>query len=283
MSTDSGIPDYRGPDSPPANPMFFSEFMGDVENRRRYWARSMQGFRSFGIAQPNDGHRALADLAGSPGARLVGLITQNVDGLDVKAGSPGVLELHGAIERVVCMDCGEVTSRYDLQERLDRLNPDVTGTIPAGAAELQSGSVELRPDGDAVVENWHSFVIADCATCGGTLKPDVVFFGESVAKPLVAEAFAMVDAADVLLVAGSSLTVMSGLRFVRHAAKHGKPVVIINRGQTRGDPFATVRIEGGTSETLRALVDELGNTSDGGLTGDPATSTTGRQDAELTG
>lgn len=257
MSTDSGIPDYRGPDSPPANPMFYAEFVGDIENRRRYWARSLMGFRSFGQARPNDGHLALAELAAAPGANMVGLITQNVDGLHTEAGSPHVLELHGAIERVVCMNCGDVSSRHALQHRLDALNPEATGTIPAGEAELQSGATKLRPDGDAEVEDWHNFVIVDCALCGGMLKPDVVFFGESVAKPVVAEAFSLVDSADVLLVAGSSLTVMSGLRFVRHAAKHGKPVVIINRGTTRGDPFATHRIEGGTSETLRALAELL--------------------------
>lgn len=257
LSTDSGIPDYRGPDSPPANPMFFNEFMGDVENRRRYWARSLKGFRSFGVAQPNDGHRALAELAASPATTMRGLITQNVDGLHTRAGSPGLLELHGAIERVVCMDCGEVTSRPDLQDRLDALNPKAEGLIPAGEAELRSGSDELRPDGDAVVDDWHAFVIADCTRCGGLLKPDVVFFGESVAKPLVAEAFALVDSAEVLLVAGSSLTVMSGLRFVRYAHKHGKPVVIINRGVTRGDALATLRLEAGVGETLREIADAL--------------------------
>lgn len=258
LSTDSGIPDYRGPDSPPANPMFFNEFMGDVENRRRYWARSLKGFRSFGVARPNAGHRALAALAASPQTHLQGLITQNVDGLHTQADSPDLLELHGAIERVVCMDCGEVTSRHDLQHRLDALNPEAEGTIPAGEAELRSGSAALRPDGDAVVEDWHEFVVADCETCGGLLKPDVVFFGESVPKPLVAEAFALVDAADVLLVAGSSLTVMSGLRFVRYAHKHGKDVIIINRGPTRGDALATLRLEAGVGETLTDVARQLG-------------------------
>lgn len=257
LSTDSGIPDYRGPDSPPANPMFFNEFMGDVENRRRYWARSLKGFRSFGAARPNDGHRALAELAASPVTTMRGLITQNVDGLHTRAGSPGLLELHGAIERVLCMDCGEVTSRPDLQDRLDALNPKAEGVIPAGEAELRSGSDELRPDGDAEVDDWHGFVIAECTRCGGLLKPDVVFFGESVVKPLVAEAFALVDSAEVLLVAGSSLTVMSGLRFVRYAHKHGKPVVIINRGVTRGDALATLRLDAGVSETLREIADAL--------------------------
>ncbi|MDO5697602.1 MAG: Sir2 family NAD-dependent protein deacetylase [Dermatophilus congolensis] len=259
LSTDSGIPDYRGPDAPPANPMLYQEFMSSAENRRRYWARSMQGFRSFGVARPNAGHFALAALAQAPGADLQGIITQNVDGLHDAAGSPDVLELHGAISRVICMNCGELTSRSDLQVRLEELNPDVEGTIPAGEAELRSGASKLRPDGDAEVEDWHDFVVADCATCGGLLKPDVVFFGESAARPIVKRAFEMVDASDVLVVAGSSLTVMSGLRFVRHQAKHGRKVVIVNRGATRGDEFADLRLESGTSETLSDLAHLLGH------------------------
>ena len=258
LSTDSGIPDYRGPDAPPANPMLYQDFISSAENRRRYWARSMQGFRSFGAARPNAGHGALAALAETTDAELHGIITQNVDGLHNAAGSPDVLELHGAISRVVCLDCREVTSRAELQVRLDELNPEVSGTIPAGVAELRSGASKLRPDGDAEVEDWHDFVVADCATCGGVLKPDVVFFGESAARPVVARAYEMVDASDVLVVAGSSLTVMSGLRFVRHQAKHGRRVVIVNRGATRGDDFAHVRLEAGTSETLIELAHLLG-------------------------
>ncbi|WP_040159055.1 NAD-dependent protein deacetylase [Nigerium massiliense] len=240
ISTDSGIPDYRGPSAPPANPMFFAEFTGDAENRRRYWARSMQGWRSFGRAVPNAGHRALAQLG-------VPIITQNVDGLHELAGSADVLDLHGRIDRVVCLDCGQRTSRAALQRRLEDANPDVAGTIPAGAAEL-------RPDGDAEVEDWHDFVVVDCERCGGVLKPDVVFFGESVAKPLVAEAFAWLDDAEALVVAGSSLTVMSGLRFARHAIKHGIPLAIVNRGRTRADDIADLKLDAGTSETLSALL-----------------------------
>ncbi len=258
LSTDSGIPDYRGPDAPPATPMLYQEFIGSEESRRRYWARSLQGFRSFGAARPNAGHFALAALAKATDAELQGVITQNVDGLHSAAGSPDVLELHGAISRVICLDCGDRTSRADLQVRLDELNPDVHGTIPAGVAELRSGASKLRPDGDAEVEHWHDFVIADCLVCGGVLKPDVVFFGESAERPLVARAYELVDAADVLVVAGSSLTVMSGLRFVRHQAKHGRKVVIVNRGVTRGDDFAHVRLHAGTSETLTELAHTLG-------------------------
>lgn len=243
MSTDSGIPDYRGPDAKPYNPILFNDFRRRPEERQRYWARSMQGWRSFGIAQPNDGHRALASL-GAP------VITQNVDGLHSAAGSPEVLDLHGRIDGVICMDCGERTSRASLQVRLEAANPTVTGTIPAGTAEV-------RPDGDAVVDDWGDFVVVDCLRCGGDLKPDVVMFGESVPQPVVGRAYAMVDAAQVLVVLGSSLTVMSGLRFARHAVKNGTPLAIVNRGVTRVDDLAALKLDAGTTETLTALATRL--------------------------
>ena len=243
VSTDSGIPDYRGPGSPPANPMLFQDFLQHAEHRRRYWARSMQGWRSFGQARPNHGHRALARMG-------VPVITQNVDGLHSASGSADVLDLHGRIDRVKCLDCGGLSHRADLQARLEHANPGLGGTIPAGTAEL-------RPDGDAEVGHWTGFRVVPCERCGGVLKPDVVFFGESVARPLVELAYAWVDAADVLVVAGSSLTVMSGLRFARHAKKRGKPLAIVNRGATRADELADVRLDAGTSETFGALVGAL--------------------------
>ncbi|HLL62377.1 MAG TPA: NAD-dependent protein deacetylase [Propionibacteriaceae bacterium] len=249
ISTDSGIPDYRGPTSVRATPMQFSEFTGSAEAQRRYWARSYQGWRRIGQAQPNAGHRALAALE-RPG-RLTGIVTQNVDGLHQAAGSRSVINLHGDIAMVVCLDCGARTSRLETQRRLAALNPDVP---PPTRLE----HAELRPDGDAVVESWSDFVLADCTECGGRLKPDVVFFGESVPRDRVDQAYASVDAADVLVVLGSSLTVMSGLRFVRHSAKAGRPVVIITRGPTRGDELATVKLEAGCSETLAALVAAIG-------------------------
>lgn len=247
MSTDSGIPDYRGPSAPPSTPMMYDEFVGHEENRRRYWARSMLGWQSFGRAVPNAGHRA---LVGAPG--LLGVVTQNVDGLHEEAGSSPVVDLHGRIDRVVCLQCRTYSSRADLQIRLQSLNPDVDGYLPAGAAELDAA--RLRPDGDAVVEHWHDLVVPACEVCGGILKPDVVFFGESARREVVTAAYELVDAAEVVVVLGSSLTVMSGLRFVRHAARHDKPVAIINRGPTRADALANVRIDGGTTETLEALV-----------------------------
>lgn len=239
MSTDSGIPDYRGPQARPARPIQYGEFLRSADARRRYWARSMMGWRSFGVADPNDGHRALAALG-------VPVVTQNVDDLHRRAGTREVVDLHGLIDRVRCLSCGDLTARAVLQDRLEQVNPGLEGTLPAGDAEL-------RPDGDADVPIPGDFVVPACTVCGGVLKPDVVFFGESVPAARVAASFALVDAADALVVAGSSLTVMSGLRFARHAHRHGKPLVIINRGPTRGDELADVRIDAGTSEVLGEL------------------------------
>ena len=247
MSTDSGIPDYRGPTSVRATPMQFSEFVGSAEARRRYWARSYLGFRQIGEAAPNAGHLALVELED---AGLQGVLTQNVDGLHTLAGSREVIDLHGRIADVVCLDCGRVSPRYDLQQRLADLNPHLDEPPVLEHAEL-------RPDGDAVVEDWSGFVLAGCEGCGGRLKPDVVFFGESVPKPRVAQSYALVDRAEVLVVLGSSLTVMSGLRFVRHQTKAGRPTVVVNRGATRGDDLAALKLEHGCSETLTGLVSRL--------------------------
>ena len=253
ISTDSGIPDYRGAGSKPTSPIQYDDFVRSDDVRRRYWARSLLGFRSFGQAAPNAGHRALAALADHG---LTTVITQNVDGLHQVGGSPDVLDLHGRIDRVICLDCGAASGRRTLQRRLEDANPGLHGDVPAGRAEMDDG--RLRPDGDAVVEQWGDFVVLPCEVCGGVLKPDVVFFGESVPRDRVADAYAAVDAADALLVAGSSLTVMSGLRFVRHAARTGKPVAIVNRGTTRGDELAAVRLDAGCSQTLTELHSTLG-------------------------
>lgn len=243
ISTDSGIPDYRGPTSVRATPMFFAEFVGSRAAQQRYWARSFVGWRRIGDASPNVGHRCLVELERSG---LAAVVTQNVDGLHSAAGSRRVLDLHGRIGRVVCLDCGASSSRAEVQRRLSALNPRLDVSVPVGHAEL-------RPDGDAALDDWHEFVLAACLACGGPLKPDVVFFGESVPKPRVHQAYELVNFGKVLVVAGSSLTVMSGLRFVRHCAKSGTPVVIINRGPTRGDPCANVKLDAGCSQTLAAL------------------------------
>ena len=246
-STDSGIPDYRGPTSVRATPMLHAEFVGSTAAQQRYWARSYLGWGRMTHARPNAGHRALVDLESSG---LVGVVTQNVDGLHTRAGSRTVVDLHGEIAWVICLDCGRRSERADVQRRLNELNPGLIGRPPVERAEL-------RPDGDAVVEQWHHFVLASCAVCGGRLKPDVVFFGESVPKTRVQLAYDLVEAGEVLVVLGSSLTVMSGLRFVRHLAKRGQDVVIVNRGVTRGDPMATIKINGGCAETLVPLVRAL--------------------------
>ncbi len=242
ISTDSGIPDYRGPDSPPRTPMTYQQFVGDLAFRRHYWARNHVGWRHVQTTTPNDGHRALARME-DDGA-LVGVITQNVDTLHEAAGSRNVIDLHGRYDRVICLSCRRVISRDALAERLNALNPGFVDDV---------ADAEIAPDADAVIESTALFRVADCSWCGGMLKPDIVYFGENVPKGRVAQAYEMVDSADVLLVAGSSLTVMSGLRFVRHAAKAGKPVVIVNRGATRGDDLATVKIDDGCSPVLTHL------------------------------
>ncbi|TQK28086.1 NAD-dependent protein deacetylase [Arthrobacter sp. SLBN-53] len=249
MSTDSGIPDYRGPDSPPSNPMTIAQFRSDAVFRQRYWARNHIGWRHMDRTQPNAGHRALAALEAA--GVLTGLITQNVDLLHTKAGSRTVVDLHGTYQQVICLQCGSTMSRAALADELEALNPGF-----ADRAE-QVGSIAVAPDADAVVTDTSSFRYLDCPRCGGMLKPDIVYFGESVPKERVAHAFSLVDAADALLVAGSSLTVFSGYRFVRHAASAQMPIAIINRGPTRGDELATVKVDGGCSELLALLAGEL--------------------------
>lgn len=238
LSTDSGIPDYRGPSAPARTPMMIDEFLSDHRARQRYWARSHVGWDRMHRAQPNGGHHALVALEKS--GRLTTLITQNVDGLHDAAGSRRVIPLHGSIADVICLVCGRRSPRAELQAELDELNP--------GWRERHAHT-ELRPDGDADLEDTSDFVVPACQ-CGGIVKPDVVFFGEQVPRDRVAAGYQVVQQSPALLVAGSSLTVMSGLRFVRAAVKWRKPVVILNRGLTRGDQFASVLVEAGTTEWL---------------------------------
>ncbi|MBO0678186.1 NAD-dependent protein deacetylase [Mycolicibacterium sp. S2-37] len=249
MSTDSGIPDYRGPDSPPSNPMTIRQFTSDPLFRQRYWARNHIGWRHMAATLPNAGHRALAALERL--GVLTGLITQNVDLLHTKAGSRRVIDLHGTYAQVICLDCGHTMSRAALAEQLEAANP---GFLERAESV---GGIAVAPDADAVVDDTAEFGIVDCPVCDGMLKPDIVYFGESVPKERVERAYAVVDAADALLVAGSSLTVFSGYRFVRYAAAQHKPVAIVNRGPTRGDDLATVKIDNGCSPILALLADEL--------------------------
>ena len=245
LSTDSGIPDYRGPSSPPRTPMTYQQFVGDSDFRRRYWARNHVGWRYVDTAVPNAGHRALARLERA--GRVEAVITQNVDLLHTKAGSRSVIDLHGTYAQVRCLGCGWRITRHSLADRLEHLNP--------GFAVHPVTGEEIAPDADAVVHRTEHFRMIDCDVCGGMLKPDIVYFGESVPRERVAAVFDLVDTAEALLVAGSSLTVMSGLRFVRAAAKRGIPIAIVNRGRTRGDDLATVKLDAGCSETLAALAE----------------------------
>ncbi|MGC4110866.1 MAG: NAD-dependent protein deacetylase [Nocardioides sp.] len=241
LSTDSGIPDYRGPGSPARTPMTYQEFVSGPAARQRYWARSHLGWSRMRTASPNAGHRALATL--DPEL----LITQNVDGLHEAAGARRVVALHGRIADVVCLSCRRTSSRAALAARMVAANPTYAETHAAA---------ETRPDGDVELDDTADFVVPPCAECGGVLKPDVVFFGENVPPARVERCYAAVDALtpdDALLVVGSSLTVMSGFRFVRRAARAGVPVVIVNRGPTRGDDLATVKLDAGCSEFLVEL------------------------------
>lgn len=249
-STESGIPDYRGPDTPPRTrpPIQHREFVEHAEMRRRYWARSVLGWPRLAAAVPNHGHHALARLEGA--GAVDGVITQNVDGLHDRAGSRRVVELHGALARVRCLACGDVTSRDALQARLLARNPDWTERARA---------VAIAPDGDAELSDAlvAGFEIVACEPCGGVLMPDVVFFGGSVPRATLDAAWATFERAEVLLVAGSSLTVFSGYRFVRRAAERGIPVAILNRGPTRGDELARLRLDARTGEALPALAAAL--------------------------
>jgi NAD-dependent SIR2 family protein deacetylase len=250
LSTESGIPDYRGPTGlvRRATPMTYQTFTGSAAARRRYWARSYLGWRYIAQAAPNQGHRAVAEL--SRRGLLAGIITQNVDGLHQAAGASEVTELHGSLHRVICLSCGQRTSRTELDRRLQAANPG----WDTKAAML------INPDGDAVLndEAADSFRVADCSACQGVLKPDVVFFGENVPRPRAEACYAMVESAGALVVLGSSLTVMSGFRYVRHAASLRLPVVIVNQGATRGDTYATAALDAPLGHTLSAIVNRLG-------------------------
>jgi len=244
ISTDSGIPDYRGAGAPKRTPMTMQQFRSGDAFRQRYWAGSHLGWTRFDAARPNPGHVALADLEAA--GRVVGVVTQNVDGLHGEAGSRHVVELHGSVHRVVCLDCGQQFARSAVAARIDAANPWFAG---------RTG--RLNPDGDADVGDVSDFVVPACTVCGGPLKPDVVFFGEFVPKERFTEAAALVRRADALLVAGSSLVVNSGIRLLEQARRRHVPIVIVNRGATKGDRVAALRIEGGTTETLLALAERL--------------------------
>ncbi len=241
LSTDSGIPDYRGAGRVARHPMTYDTFMGSKEAQIRYWARSFIGWNRIAEALPNAGHLAIARA--EVNQKVFQIITQNVDQLHQKAGSRQVIDLHGRLDRVRCMKCGDNFSRTIMDELLSDLNPGVD----------RSADFEFTPDGDAEIEAAADFKIPVCLKCGGVLKPDVVFFGESVPPQVVELAMKNLDDAEALLVAGTSLSVNSGLRFARRAARANKPIVIVNIGATRADELATAKIEANTSLVLERL------------------------------
>jgi NAD-dependent SIR2 family protein deacetylase len=267
LSTESGIPDYRGPTGlarrvSGSTPMTYQTFIGGAEARRRYWARSYLGWRHIARAVPNDGHRAVAEL--SRRGLLTGIITQNVDGLHQAAGpvvggvvgGAAVTELHGSLHWVICLSCGQRTPRTELARRLEAANPGWDAELAAA----------LKPDGDADLDDEAiaSFQVTDCSACHGVLKPDVVFFGENVPRPRAEACYALVERSRALVVLGSSLTVMSGFRYVRHAAGLERPVVIVNQGATRGDAYASATLDAPLGQTLADLVASLGSGDDHG-------------------
>jgi NAD-dependent SIR2 family protein deacetylase len=241
VSTDSGIPDYRGKGAPVRTPMTAQQFLANDDARRRYWVGSHLGWRAFAAAAPNAGHTALAEMERT--GAVSGVVTQNVDGLHLRAGSHRVVELHGTMRRVFCTHCGQVFDRRDLAARVEADNPWIT--VPERVA--------LGPDGDVLPESTEGFRVPACTVCGGMLKPDVVFFGEFVPLEKFREAEQLLRGSDALLVAGSSLVVNSGVRLVERARRRRIPIVIVNRGQTRADSTATVKIDAGTTEVLQAL------------------------------
>jgi NAD-dependent SIR2 family protein deacetylase len=242
VSTESGIPDYRGEGKTERHPMTFDVFMGTEAARARYWARSYVGWSVIANAKPNASHFALAQ-AESLG-RISHIITQNVDSLHQKAGSKKVTELHGRLDKVICMSCRALIDRLRMDDLIENLNPNIRKDL----------SVEFTPDGDAEVDAASDFRIPPCPDCGGILKPDVVFFGESVPVERVASTMEQLERAEALLIAGSSLTVNSGMRFARAANKAGKPIVIVNVGPTKADEIALAKIEAPTSVALEELL-----------------------------
>lgn len=245
VSTDSGIPDYRGDGAPRRAPMTAQQFLGEDAAQRRYWIGSHLGWRRFSTIEPNAGHRAAAAL-GHAGV-VTGVVTQNVDGLHVRAGSNRVVDLHGTMSRVWCLRCGQIFARDQISLQLECANPWI----------VTSPEVALGPDGDVRPETADGFVLPVCTVCGGPLKPDVVFFGEFVPAARFRGAETIVHGSEALVVAGSSLVVNSGIRLVERARRRGLPVVIVNRGETRADARAAVKIDAGTSEVLSVFAERL--------------------------
>lgn len=246
VSTDSGIPDYRGKGTPPRTPMNINEFLGEELFRKRFWAGASVNAKNRGRIEPNSGHLVIADLERK--GLSSGVITQNVDDLHRRAGSLSLVELHGNGNRVVCLSCGSRFSRAEIIGEFDALN--------RGYTQSQSGA-RLNADGDAEVTNFESVTVPQCTVCGGTLRPDIVYFGETVPSEVFESAKDIVENSEALIVAGSSLAVNTGVRIVHRAQREQKPVAVINRGPTAIDGKVQLRLEAGTTETLKALSDFL--------------------------
>lgn len=246
ISTDSGIPDYRGKGASKRTPMNISEFLSSYSARQRYWAGAHVGWKSFSQAEPNQAHLALAAM--EQVGIIEGVISQNVDGLHRRAGSSHVVDLHGSLDRVLCLDCGQQFDRSGVEQKLSEFNPWLDSL----------SDIVLAPDGDVDVTDYSSVVVPQCTVCGGMLKPDVVFFGEFVPPKVFSAATSLVKRADALLIAGSSLTVNSGIRLLDQAKRQRMPVIIVNRGETKGDKKASVKIDAGTSDVLSGLAVRLG-------------------------
>ena len=246
VSTDSGIPDYRGKGASKRTPMNISDYLFSHAARQRYWAGAHVGWKSFSQAEPNQGHLALAAM--EQVGIIEGVISQNVDGLHRRAGSSHVVDLHGSLDRVICLDCGQQFDRSGVEKQLSELNPWLDGL----------SDIVLAPDGDVDVTDYSSVVVPQCTVCSGMLKPDVVFFGEFVPPKVFSAATSLVKRADALLIAGSSLTVNSGIRLLDQAKRQRMPVIIVNRGGTKGDKKASVKIDAGTSDILSGLAVRLG-------------------------
>lgn len=251
LSTASGIPDYRDKDGVRRgrNPIQGPDFRKSEAVRRRYWARSMAGYPTLAGAAPNAAHYALAELEAAD--RLYGIITQNVDGLHHQAGSRKVIELHGNIHGVLCLDCRAVHPRAQIQDWLVQANPSLVPTGPAGEVVP-----EARPDGDAELERdeFHDFQLPVCPACGGTLQPDVIFFGDNIPPARTAQALQWAEDSDAVLVVGSSLMVFSGFRFAKLAAQANKPIAAINLGKTRADDLIGLKIEAAATDVLPRLL-----------------------------
>ncbi len=246
VSTDSGIPDYRGVGAPKQHPMSFSDFLQSHRHRQRYWLGSHMGWSRFAAAEPNRGHEAIASA--EEASLFSGVVTQNVDALHHKAGSLRVIDLHGRLDKVRCIHCGQSFSRQSIAHTIDLLNPWL---------EKRDISGHIKPDGDVDVAVTSEFVVPSCDMCDGVLKPEVIFFGEFVPTGVFDQAASLIARSEALIIAGSSLVVNTGMRLVNLAHRKKIPIVIINRGPTKADRLATVRIEAGTSETLDALVGGL--------------------------